>query len=92
MTHTCPADAELMRRVNELQPDVVVIDVSMTQKYAASLQSACNGSKLLAISFADDQKAGELAHQIGASELLDKMNLTEQLVPTIRQSALGGTP
>ena len=84
--------AETLDKINELQPDVVVIDVSMPQKYAASLQWACNGSKLLAISFADDQRTGELAHQIGASKLLDKMNLTEQLVPTIRQIALGGTP
>jgi len=84
--------AETLDKINELQPDVVVIDVSMTEKYAASLQWACNGSKLLAISFADDQQAGELAHKIGASKLLDKMKLTEQLVPTIRQMALRGTP
>ncbi len=84
--------ADTLDKINELHPDVVVIDVSMTEKYAASLQSACNGSKLLAISFADDQQTGELADKIGASKLLDKMKLTEQLVPTIRQIALGGTP
>ena len=42
-----------------------------------------NAPKMLANSFANDEEAKELADDIGAVRLLDKMQLSETLVPAI---------
>jgi len=41
----------------------------------------------LAISFANDEEAKELADAIGAARMLDKMELSEALVPAILELA-----
>ena len=46
-----------------------------------------NAPKVLAISFANDEEAKELADDIGAVRLLDKMELSETLVPVILELA-----
>ncbi len=46
-----------------------------------------NGHKLLAISFANDDEAKELAQRIGAMKLLDKMKLADELIPAILELA-----
>ena len=47
-----------------------------------------NAPKIVAISFANDEEAKELADSIGAARLLDKMELSETLVvPAILELA-----
>ena len=45
------------------------------------------GPKLLAISFANDDEAKASADRIGAAKLLDKMNLSQELIPAILELA-----
>jgi hypothetical protein len=44
-----------------------------------------HGAHLLAISFSNDNESKELAENLGAAVLLDKMALGDTLVPTIRE-------
>jgi hypothetical protein len=45
------------------------------------------GTKLLAISFANDDEAKALAKNIGAAKFLNKTNLSEELIPAILELA-----
>src|ERR1700745_2154815 len=45
------------------------------------------GTKLLAISLANDDEAKALAENIGAAKFLDKMNLSRELIPAILELA-----
>jgi hypothetical protein len=46
---------------------------------------AVNCTQLLAMSFAIDDDAKNLAANLGAQRLLDKMHLFDELIPAIRQ-------
>ena len=76
---------EVLQKATELKPDVIVIDLHLPVD-GFSTQSP-NGHKLLAISFANDDEAKELAQSIGAVKLLDKMELSETLIPAILELA-----
>jgi DNA-binding NarL/FixJ family response regulator len=74
----------------ELQPHVVVIDLHMRDEGHVSplaIKSTLADAKVLAISIWNDDKA--LAHSFGALTLLDKINLAHELIPTIKQCAVG---
>jgi hypothetical protein len=45
------------------------------------------GTKVLAISIANDDEAKALAGNIGAAKFLDKMNLAQELIPAILELA-----
>jgi DNA-binding NarL/FixJ family response regulator len=82
--------AELVRMTRELKPQIVVMDLHMTpdshERGYQELKSCLNcGSRLLAISFSNDEGAKTLADRLGAIRLLDKMNLYSELVPAITQ-------
>ena len=47
------------------------------------LKSALNGSKTLAITLGTDDEARALADDIEVEILLDKLNLTDELIPAI---------
>jgi hypothetical protein len=53
----------------------------------SEVKSLLNGARILAISFGGDDSTTELAYRSGAVKLLDKMNLSEELIPTILEIA-----
>src|SRR5205823_8193531 len=63
----------------ELKPDVIVFDLHMAGNNFSTPFLSCY--KLLAISFANDDEAQELADSIGAVKLLDKAELANELIP-----------
>jgi len=46
-----------------------------------------NGAKVLAISFGTNDRTRELFDSVGAVKFLDKMDLADQLIPTILKLA-----
>jgi DNA-binding NarL/FixJ family response regulator len=82
---------ETLRATTELKPEVVVMDLYMVQRFtiepAEAVTLVANAiPKLIAISFANDEEAQQLAGLCRATTLLDKMALSEKLIPAIRQS------
>lgn len=65
-------------------PDEIVLDLRMTESNKLRLPA---GTKLLAISFANDEESKALADSIGAAKFLDKMNLAQELIPSILELA-----
>lgn len=76
--------SEAVQKAQELLPDEIVFDLHMAEGAELRLPA---GTKLLAISFADDNEAKALADSIGAAKFLDKMNLGEELIPAILELA-----
>ena len=68
-------------------PDVIVLDLRISEGVVVTITSS---PKVLAISFANDEEAKELADDIGAARLLDKMELSKTLVSAILELALCG--
>ena len=60
---------EVLQKTTELKPDVIVLDLHMRGECFST--QFTNGHKLLAISFANDDEAKELAQSIGAVRLLE---------------------
>jgi DNA-binding NarL/FixJ family response regulator len=82
---------QLVQMANELAPHVIVMDLYMAgnrQQGFRDIKSQLDeGSQLLAISFSSDAEAKLLAKSLGAAELLDKMYLAKELIPTILRLA-----
>ena len=81
--------AETIRLANELRPDVLVIDLHMSDerefspesvRFQLSMHSGC----IVAISVWNDVDAMALAKNIGAVALLDKADLFSTLISTIK--------
>ncbi len=84
--------ARTMRMASELKPQLVVMDLHMPSgirtapaEVKTHLESC--GSKLLAISIWNDEDSRALAKDFGALILLNKLDLSETLVPAILQVA-----
>jgi DNA-binding NarL/FixJ family response regulator len=76
----------------ELKPQVVVMDLHMpdgpsvnTEEIKTQLKSL--GSRLIAMSFWNDEDTQALARSLGALILLDKMVLVSELIPAIKRAA-----
>jgi DNA-binding NarL/FixJ family response regulator len=83
---------ETIEKARDLRPDIVVIDLNMAGRdrvVLAEVKALLNGAKILAITFGMSDGAAELAHRIGAAKLLDKTNLSNELIPTILELGLG---
>jgi two-component system, NarL family, response regulator DevR len=76
--------SEAVQKAEQLSPDVIVLDLHMADGAKQHLPA---GAKLLAISFANDNEAKASAESIGASKLLDKMELANELIPAILELA-----
>jgi len=76
--------SEAIQKSAELEPDEIIFDLHMVDGEKECLPI---GPKLLAISFANDDGAKALADSIGAAKLLDKMELTNELIPAILELA-----
>jgi DNA-binding NarL/FixJ family response regulator len=77
---------ETIEKTTTLSPDVIVLDLYMPDRSsftATELKAAFKDSRVVAISFGVDDEAEFLADDVGAFTLLDKMDLSRQLVLTI---------
>jgi chemotaxis response regulator CheB len=84
---------DTIRKAEQLHPDVIVLDLHLVEKSDPTpLKSFLDGSKPLAITFGADDESRALAERLGIDILLDKINLTDELIPSIlalhRRSAL----
>ena len=81
---------ETIQKTAELQPDLIVLDVHLAGEDRTTLtevKSLLNGAKVLAITFDANKHTGVLAASVGAAKLLDKMDLSDQLIPAILELA-----
>jgi len=82
------------QEVQELQPDVVVMDVSMPKMNGAQatvqLKQACPNIKVLALTVHEDKGYLRLLLEAGASGYVLKRAAAEELIHAIRTVAAGG--
>ena len=76
--------SEAIQKTEELRPDEIIFDLHMAD---GANQHLFDGTKLLAMSFANDDEAAALAYKIGAAKLLDKLELSNELIPAILELA-----
>lgn len=74
---------------SNLKPDVILIDLLMAEKeHRTSLD--VGGAQILAMSLSDGDEARSLAETLGASLIVDKINLYDELIPAIVKLASNG--
>ena len=77
---------ETIQKTAELHPDLIILDVNMLEKDRMSpteVKGLLNGAKILAITLGADDVEEELLQGVGAAKLLDKMELSNELIPAI---------
>ncbi len=80
--------SQTVELIDTMQPHVVVIDIHMDDERNVTpshVKARLNGSFLLAISFWNDEETKALARSFGAAVLLNKMNLSAELIPAIKR-------
>jgi DNA-binding NarL/FixJ family response regulator len=88
--------SEAITKARTMKPDVLIVDIYMPFEPHLSLRelsaqlNSC-GARVLGMSFANDDEARALATRLGAAELLDKTELSGQLIPAILRVASGST-
>jgi two-component system, NarL family, response regulator DevR len=73
---------------SKLQPQVVIMDLHMSDEESLmpfQFKSCLGESRLLVVSFRDDDEARFLAASYGAASFLGKMNLSYHLIPAIKR-------
>lgn len=83
---------ETMRMLQELQPQVVILDLHMSDSRRITpgqfrSQLSLGKAHLMAISVWNDPETQALASSYGAANCLDKANLATHLIPAILQLA-----
>jgi DNA-binding NarL/FixJ family response regulator len=82
---------QTVQLANDLRPQVIVMDLHLACQpniTPLDVKTQLNhGSRLVAISVADDDEAKALAESFGAVAFLDKMKLFDELIPTILRFA-----
>jgi DNA-binding NarL/FixJ family response regulator len=76
------------RLASELKPDVIVVDLHMSdsdERTLAEVLKAALGCPIIAMSLYDDEETKKMADNFKAVKFLDKTKLYQELVPTIRQ-------
>ncbi len=85
---------ETIQMTTEFRPQVIVMDLNMKNDAmtVSDVKLHLDGcdARVVAISFANDETAQALADVFGAVTLLDKMELTNELIPTIKKFASRG--
>jgi two-component system response regulator NreC len=85
---------EAWEKAQELQPDVVVMDISMPECNGAEaterIAAACPNVRVLALTFYDDEEYLRRLLQAGASGYVLKRAAAEDLTQAIRTVAAGG--
>jgi chemotaxis response regulator CheB len=85
---------ETVQMTTEFKPQVIVVDLNMqndamTTSDVKPRLDGCD-ARVVAISFANDETAQTLANNLGAVTLLDKTELADELIPTIKKFASCG--
>ena len=82
---------QTVEMTSEFKPQVVVMDLNMKNDAMtiSDVKPHRNDfdARVVAISFSNDEIAQRLANNFGAVALLDKMNLADELIPTIKKFA-----
>ena len=80
---------QTIRMLNELKPQVIVLDLHMPDGTEATLRDVKShlnhDSQVLAMSVGNDPETKALAASLGTVPLLDKMELSNKLIHTIMQ-------
>jgi DNA-binding NarL/FixJ family response regulator len=78
---------QTIQLLNELKPQVVVLDLHMPEGPEATLLDVKShlhhDSRVLPMSVWNDEETKALAERLGTFPLLDKMELGDKLIPTI---------
>ena len=75
-----------IQKATELDPHVVVLDLNMANRDHTPLtevRSLMKGARILGITFGREDNTAELAYRIGAAKVLDKMDMMDELIPSI---------
>ena len=84
--------SEAITKAHQISPDVLILDLHMPLGPGLSISdlraqlNSC-GARVLGMSFANDDDARSLATSMGAAELVDKMQLGKELIPSIMRVA-----
>jgi two-component system, NarL family, response regulator DevR len=82
---------EAVTKSAELMPDVVVLDLHLLDGGVTPVQRAfISRMKIVVITFGADAISKNLAQRIGAQALLDKSDLSTELVPAILKARSKG--
>ena len=80
---------QTIKLLNEVKPQVVVLDLHMPEGLEATLLDVKShlhdDSRVLPMSVGNDPETMALAESLGTVSLLDKMELSDKLIPTIMQ-------
>ena len=80
---------QTIQMASDLEPRVIVMDLHMPDESAITAQEVksrlSRDFHVLGISVWNDEDTKELAENLGADVLLDKMNLASTLIPMIKQ-------
>jgi DNA-binding NarL/FixJ family response regulator len=84
---------QTIQRAIELKPQIVLMDLRMVVNSSVNpqeIKSQLNtlGSRLIAMSFWNDEDAQVLAERLGVVTLLDKLTLSADLIPAIKAASL----
>lgn len=86
---------EAVAEVGRLNPDVLVIDISMPVldglQAASQLHSGSCRTKIVFLTVHEDQDYVDAAFAAGASGYVTKSHVTYDLVPAIREALIGNT-
>ena len=78
---------QTIRMMNDLNPQVIVMDLHMPDGTETSLldvkANLSHGSRLLAMSVSNDEETKALAETVSTFPLLDKTQLSDKLIPAI---------
>ena len=78
---------ETIQKTAELLPDVLIVDLGLAASANGYLNPLTMGRPTVAISLAIDETAKERAERLGATKFIDKMDLANELIPTLLQFA-----
>jgi two-component system response regulator NreC len=81
---------ETIEKTSELHPDLIILDLNLPDRNHIAPSEAkrlLNGAKVLAITLATDDLKKELLDSVGAARLLDKAELSNELIPAILELA-----
>lgn len=74
---------DVIRMTDELEPDVLVLDLRMTED--EDLANLKFRPAVLAMAFDDSETTLELVRQMGAATFIDKMKLGTELIPALQE-------
>ena len=75
--------AETMQGLEDLRPDVLLLDLRMPESQPMTFREHLVQTKIVAMTFGADEVAKALAEHIGATVLIDKADLTTELIPVL---------